>query len=85
MSKDRLTAIEIHRETPDMIGSTPAEEAEFACSMGPSRVLIDEKQPDDATLARIKQEMTEAFAAFAQDKGMMLPSTVFLATARRPL
>ena len=78
-------AIEIHRETPDIIGSTPAEEAEFACIMGPSRVLIDEKQPDDATLARIKQEMTEAFAAFAQDKGMMLPSTVFLATARRPL
>jgi SAM-dependent methyltransferase len=76
-------AIEIHRETPDMIGSTPAEEAEYACVMGPSRVLIDEKQPDDATLTRIKQEMTEAFAAHAKGEEMLLPSTIFLVTARR--
>jgi len=76
-------AIEIHRETPDIIGSTPGEEAEFACIMGPSRVLIDEKQPDDATLTRIKQEMTEAFAAHAKGEEMLLPSTIFLVTARR--
>jgi hypothetical protein len=77
-------AIQIHRETPDIIGSTPAEEAEFACIMGPSRVLMDEKQPDDATLTGIKQEMTEAFAAYTKDGGTRLPATVFLVKARRP-
>jgi SAM-dependent methyltransferase len=77
-------AIEIHRETPDIIGSTPEEEAEHACIMGPSGRLIDEKSPDEATRETIRREMTEAFAAYAEGGGMLLPSTVFLVTARRP-
>jgi SAM-dependent methyltransferase len=74
----------IERETPDIIGSTPEEEAEFACSMGPPARLIDEKKPEDAVRATIKREMTEAFAAYALGTEMRLPSTVFLVTARRP-
>jgi SAM-dependent methyltransferase len=77
-------AIAIHRETPDIIGSSPAEEAEHACIMGPSGRLIDEKQPDEAGRAAIKREMVEAFAAHAQGGEMKLSSTVFLVTARRP-
>ena len=78
-------AIEIHRETPDIISSSPENEAEHACIMGPSGRLIDEKQPSDAVRESIKREMTEAFAAYAKAAGMRLPSTIFVITARRPV
>jgi SAM-dependent methyltransferase len=76
-------AIEIRRETPDIISSSPEEEAEHACIMGPSGRLIDEKKPQESVRELIKQEMTEAFAAYAKGKEMVLPSTIFLVTARR--
>ena len=74
----------IDRETPDIIGSSPEEEAKHACIMGPPARLIDEKKPDDAVRETIRREMTEAFAVYAGGKEMLLPSTVFLVTARRP-
>jgi SAM-dependent methyltransferase len=73
----------IDRETPDIIGSTPVEEAEHACIMGPPARLIDEKKPNDEVRETIKREMREAFAAHARNGPMLLPSTVFLVTARR--
>jgi hypothetical protein len=76
--------IEIHRETPNIICSSPEEEAEHACIMGPPGRLIDEKNPDAAVRETIRREMMEAFAAHA-NRGMSLASTVFLVTARRPL
>jgi SAM-dependent methyltransferase len=76
-------AIEIRRETPDMISSSPEEEAEHACIMGPSGRLIDEKKPPENVRELIKQEMTEAFAAYAKGQEMVLPSTIFLVTAHR--
>ena len=78
-------AIEIHRETPDIISSSPENEAEHACIMGPSGRLIDEKLPSDAVRESIKREMTEAFAAYAKAAGMRLSSTIFVITARRPV
>jgi SAM-dependent methyltransferase len=78
------TAIEIHRETPDIIASTPQEEAEHACIMGPSGRLVDEKQPDQVTRETIQAEIEEAFAAALRGGNPRLPSTVFLVTARRP-
>jgi SAM-dependent methyltransferase len=76
--------VEISRETPAIIGSTPEEEAEHACIIAPAGRLIDEKKPDDAVRAKIRQEMTEAFATYAGGKPMLLPSTVFIVTAQRP-
>ena len=76
--------VEIHRETPVILGSTPEEEAEYACAMGPPARLIDEKKPSEAVRETIRREMVETFAAYAQSKEMRLPSTVFLVTARRP-
>jgi SAM-dependent methyltransferase len=73
----------IDRETPDIIGSTAEEEAEHAFIMGPPARLIDEKKPDDTLGATIKREMVEAFTAYARGGPMLLPSTVFLVTARR--
>ncbi len=76
--------VAIDRETPDIIGSAPAEEADFACIMGPAGRLIDEKEPGDALRETIRREMVEAFATYAQGKEMLLPSTVFLVSARPP-
>ena len=73
----------IDRKTPDIIGSTPAEEAEYACVMGPPARLIEEKKPDQAVRETIKREMAEAFVAYARGGPILLPSTVFLVTARR--
>src|ERR1700730_10390045 len=75
--------VEIRRETPEIIGASPQEEAEYACIMGPSHRLIDEKQPPDSVCELIKQEMTEAFAAYAKGGEMVLPSTIVLVTLRR--
>jgi SAM-dependent methyltransferase len=75
--------VEINRETPDIIGSTPEEEADYACIMSPAGRLIDEKKPAEAVREKIRQEMIEAFAAYAGGKSMLLPSTVFIVTAQR--
>ena len=75
--------VEIRRETPEIIGASPQEEAEHACIMGPSGRLIEEKKPQERVRELIKQEMTEAFAAYAKGGEMVLPSTIFLLTARR--
>jgi SAM-dependent methyltransferase len=79
-----FAGVKIERETPDIIGSTPEEEAEYACIMGPPARLIDEKKPDDAVRETIRRQMAEAFAAYARSGPTLLPSTVFLVTARRP-
>jgi hypothetical protein len=51
--------------------------------MGPSARLIEEKNPPESVRELINQEMTEAFAPYAKGKEMVLPSTIFLVTARR--
>ena len=84
LEKAGFTDVAVDRETPDIIGSTPEEEAEHACIMGPPARLIDEKKPSDALRETIRREMVEAFAAYAGDKETRLPSTVFLVKARRP-
>jgi SAM-dependent methyltransferase len=76
--------IEIDREAVTVFGSTPREEAEHACLMGPPGRLIDEKKPDAATLEAIRREMEEAFAAHAQGAEMRLAGTVLLVAARCP-
>ena len=75
--------IEIRREAPDMIGASPEQEAEHAYIMGPSGRLIEEKKPPESVRDLIKQEMTEALAGYAKGGEMVLPSTIFLVTARR--
>ena len=74
--------IAIDRETPDIIGTTPDEEAEHACVMGPSGRLIDEKRPDEAVRRTMRREMIEAFAAYAGGGPLRIPSTVLVVTAQ---
>ena len=76
--------IAIDREHPDLLASSPQEEAEFACKMGPVARLIDEKQADDATRQTIRDEIEQTLTARFGDGKTVLASTVLLVTARRP-
>jgi hypothetical protein len=78
-----FTNIVVDRETPDIIGSSPEEETEYACTMGPAARLIEEKKPAEAMRATIRREMIEPFAVYAQANGTLLPTTVFVASAHR--
>jgi SAM-dependent methyltransferase len=73
----------IGREHPDIFASSPAEEAEHACLMGPSARLIDEKRPDEATRQTIRRDIEQAFTAGLGHGRAVLPSTVLLVTAHR--
>lgn len=84
LSKAGFGEIAVVTEHPEILASTPHEEAEHACIMGPSGRLIDEKKPDEATRQTIRREIEEAFADHAGRGKMALPSTVLLVTARRP-
>jgi SAM-dependent methyltransferase len=84
LGKAGFADIAVAPEHPDIFTSTPEEEAEHACIMGPSGRLIDEKKPDEATRQTIRREIEEAFTAHAAGGKTSLPSTVFLVTARRP-
>lgn len=75
--------IEIYRETLDIVGASPEEEAEHACTRGPSGRLIDEKTPSEDLRRTIRREMAEAFAAEARGGALRLGATVFLVTAQR--
>jgi SAM-dependent methyltransferase len=79
-----FTGIAIDRTHPEMLASPAAEEAEYACTMGPTARLIDEKRPDEPTRQLIRQEIEEAFAAHFRGNAANLPSTVLLVSAVRP-
>jgi SAM-dependent methyltransferase len=64
-----FTNIVVDRETPDIIGSSPEEETEYACTMGPAARPIEEKKPAEAMRATIRREMIEAFAAMPKPTG----------------
>ncbi|MGC8524804.1 MAG: class I SAM-dependent methyltransferase [Acidibrevibacterium sp.] len=68
-----------------LAGRGAAEEAELATLFGPSGALVEEKRPDDALRATLRDEMAAAFARFPTlpDGGLALPATVMMASARR--
>jgi SAM-dependent methyltransferase len=77
-----FAGIEIKSVSTEIEGSTPEQEAEFACIMGPPSRLIAERKPGEAALASIKQALTEAFAPFDTGSGVRLPASVFMVKAR---
>lgn len=84
LSSAGFAQIAIERVHPEILASSPADEAEHACLMGPTARLIDEKQPDETTRRTIRGEIEDAFAAFFRDGSATLPSTVLLVSAVRP-
>jgi SAM-dependent methyltransferase len=83
LGKAGFADVAVHREHPEIFASTPQEEAEHACIMGPSGRLIDEKKPDETTRRKIEREIEQALTAYAAGGKTALPSTVLLVTARR--
>ena len=53
--------------------------------MGPTARLIEEKKPAEATYQTIASEIEAEFAAEASSGPILLPATVFLVTASRPV
>jgi SAM-dependent methyltransferase len=79
--------VTIALEPVTLAGLAAAEEAELALLFGPSGALVEEKQPDEATRAAMRDELAAAFAGFAQrpgGAGLALAATVLLARAKAP-
>jgi len=64
-----------------MIGESLAEEARIACMMGPAGALLEEKQADDATRAKLQTAVAAAFKVYDTPAGPRLPATVHLVRA----
>src|SRR3984893_12766018 len=77
--------ITVERAHPTVIGGSPEEEARQALIMGPTARLIEEKKPAEATYQTIASEIEAEFAAEASSGPILLPATVFLVTASRPV
>jgi len=77
--------ITVERAHPTVIGGSPEEEARQALIMGPTARLIEEKKPAEATYQTIAREIEAEFAAEASSGPILLPATVFLVTASRPV
>ena len=76
----RIERVEVPVETP--VG--PAEEAAFACNLGPASSLIRERGGDgEAVAAALRSEIAAALAPFATADGMRIPAVVSMVTARR--
>jgi SAM-dependent methyltransferase len=72
-----------HRQPPLLGSATAQEQAAFLLEMGPVSRLIAERQPDGATVAALRAELTEALAAYATETGVEIPSRLYYVTARR--
>ena len=77
--------IAVERAPSTIVGGSPEEEARQALMMGPTARLIEEKKPAEATRQMIAREIEAAFAAEASSGPILLPATVFLVTASRPV
>lgn len=77
--------IDIRRESIEIEGGTPEEEAEHTFQMGPTARLIEEKKPAQSVVEALRQEIREAYAAQAAPDGRVrLSGTILFVTAHRP-
>jgi SAM-dependent methyltransferase len=76
--------VAIKQESIALIGTNPGEEARYACIMGPSANLLEEREASDAMREVIAEEMATAFASFVSERGMLMPATIYVVTAFRP-
>jgi SAM-dependent methyltransferase len=75
--------IRIDERQPPLLGMATAEEqAAFSIEMGPVSRLIAERQPDAATVASLRTELTKELATYATETGVEIPSRLYYVTAR---
>jgi SAM-dependent methyltransferase len=85
LSSAGFAEIDIRRESIEIEGGTPEEEAGHTFQMGPTARLIEEKTPAQPVLEALRQEIRDAFTAQAAPDGRVrLAGTILLVTARRP-
>jgi SAM-dependent methyltransferase len=84
LTRAGFAEITVERAHPMIQGGSPEEEARAALAMGPTARLVEEKNPDAATRARLERDIETAFAAVAVGDEVRLPGTIFLVGARRP-
>jgi SAM-dependent methyltransferase len=75
--------IAISRQSPMLIGTSPEDEAEFLCTMGPAAALIAERKPVPNVIQEIKSEIVAALLQFVRDNRMLIPASIYLVQARR--
>ena len=79
-----FTAVEVERVATTLpCAATAADEAGFASSLGPAARLIRLAEPDQATVAALVADLSEALEPYQTETGIELPATVFLVIARR--
>jgi SAM-dependent methyltransferase len=77
--------VRIDAEQPVLLGSpTAQEQAAFSIEMGPVSRLIAERQPDAATAASLKADLTRELAPYATENGIQMPSRLFYVTGHKP-
>lgn len=75
--------VKIEEKQPLLYGSATAQEqAAFSIEMGPVSRLIAERQPDAATVAALRAELTEELATYATKTRIEIPSRLYYVTAR---
>ena len=63
--------VRIDERQPPLLGMATAEEqAAFSIEMGPVSRLIAERQPDAATVASLRTELTKELATYATETGV---------------
>ena len=85
LAEGGFAEVTVERAHPTIIGGSPEEEAQQAMMMGPTARLIEEKRPAELTRHTIAREIEAVFAAEASSGPILLPATVFLVTASRPV
>jgi SAM-dependent methyltransferase len=74
--------VQIQARQPPLLGSATAQEqAAFSIEMGPVSRLIAERQPDTATIAALRAELTSELATYATENGVQIPSRLYYVTA----
>jgi SAM-dependent methyltransferase len=75
--------IGISRQTPDLVGDSPEDEAEFLCTMGPAATLIAERGATPGMAAAIKEEIGSSLQQFVRDGQLLIPASIYVVQARQ--
>lgn len=74
--------IKISPQPTVLVGTSPEEEAEFLCTMGPAAAVIADREPPAAVISAIKNELTTELRKFMRDGQMLIPASIHLVQAR---
>ena len=65
-----------------LVGTSPEEEAEFLCTLGPAAAIMAEREPATEVIQEIRAELIGALRQFVHEDQMLIPASLFLVEAR---